>query len=62
MAQNWNLLDGPRRGSPGSCPPRFSTYLDPELRRQLKIHAATVGRPVWEIVTEALTAYLDANK
>ena len=46
----------------GSTPPRFSTYLDAELRRRLKIHAATVGRPVWEVVRDALTAYLDAPR
>lgn len=36
----------------------FSTYLPPELRRRVKVHAAEVGRPVWQVVADALEAHL----
>ena len=39
----------------------FSTYLPPDLRRRVKVRAAEDGVSVWEVVRDALEAYLTRN-
>jgi hypothetical protein len=46
----------------GATPPRFMTNLETEIRTTLKVQAAVEGRPMWQLVQEAVLEYLSAHQ